>query len=180
MAGSNFPFVENPILRTNLDNAFDHIVTLLPFSESKTYNDAAKSSFRKTIIIYTASIIEALLFHLVDTKLKEDDLSTRSWELENKNVLYTVESDHQIIAADYKLKVVSGKKDKLNLARICDLLKEHKILTQPLLDKIRVIRDLRNSQHIGPHTIVKSFSKADLENAFSVARDVKNFVKERI
>jgi len=178
--GSNFPFIQNSVLRANLDDAFNHVVILLPFSESETYDEAGKSSFRKTIIIYTASIIEALLFHLVDTKLSEDDLSVRSWEIENKKILYTVGVDHEIIAGDYKLKVVSSKKDKLNLAGICEHLKEHKILTQPLLDKIHVIRELRNSQHIGPHKIVKSFSKADLENAFSVAGDVKRFVKARL
>jgi hypothetical protein len=180
MSGSNVPFIENEVLRRNLDDAFSHIVTLIPFAQSATYDATAKSYFRKTIIIYTASIIEALLFHLVDTKLSADDLASRSWEIENKVVLYKVADDHEIIGGDYKLKTSGIKKDKMNLAGICKLLKDHKILTQSLADKINVIRELRNSQHIGPHTIVKSFSKAELENAFSDASDVKSFVKTKV
>jgi len=180
MTGSNFPFIEDSILRQNLDESFDHIVILLSFSESATYNDAAKSSFRKTMIIYTASIIEALLFHIVDTELNEKDLAVSSWEFTNKKVLYEVDGAHQVVAGDFKIKVTEIKKDKLNLQQICDLLKEKNILTEPLLGKIHEIRELRNSQHIGSTRKVRAFSRKDLENAFSVASDVKSFVKAKI
>src|SRR3989338_8695190 len=116
MTGSNFPFIEDSILRQNLDESFDHIVILLSFSESATYNDAAKSSFRKTMIIYTASIIEALLFHVVDTKLKEEDITMSSWNLVNEKMLYEVNNTHKIIAGDYHFKVEKIKKEKLNLS----------------------------------------------------------------
>lgn len=180
MAESNFLFIKNVVLRQNLDEAFGHIVDLLPFVESTTYDDLAKSSFRKTIIIYTASIIEALLFHIVDTELNEDDLSVSSWELVNEKILHEVDGSHKIVAGDYKIKVTKTKKEKLNLDGICNILKKKNILTEPLLSKIDVIRRLRNSQHIGTDTKVKSFSTEDLENAFLVASDVKSFVKARI
>jgi len=159
MAGSNFPFITDPILRQNLDDAFQHIVVLIPFSESATYNDAAKNSFRKTIIIYTASIIEALLFHLVDKKLNEQDLVDICWELTNKQVLYDVSDSHQIVAGDWKQKITATKKDKLNLGGINSLLKSKKIIGNVLYDKVDLVRKLRNSQHIGPHTSIKSFPK---------------------
>lgn len=180
MAGSNFYFIRDLVLRQNLDDALNHVVTLLPFAESKTYNETAKSSFRKTIIIYTASIIEALLFHVVDLELNEEALSTSSWEILNKKTLHRVSDNHEIIAGDYKIKVKKIKKDKLNFGNICDILRDNRILTEPLLGEVNIIRELRNSQHIGPTKKVKSFSKKDLENAFSVASDVKNFVKARV
>lgn len=180
MPESNFPFIKKVVLRQNLDTAFDHILTLLPFTESSTYNDVAKSSFRKTIIIYTASIIEALLFHVVDTELTEEDLSVSTWNLVNKKTLHEVGGDHHVVAGDFKIKITKLKKDKLNLGGICDLLKEKKIVVEPLLGRVDAVRKLRNSQHIGPDKTVRSFSKKDLENAFSVASDVKSFVKARI
>ena len=73
---SNFPFIDNPVLRKNIDEAFDHILTLLPFTESEDYNEPAKSAFRKTIIIYTASIVEALLFYVLDTEFTDDDIAS--------------------------------------------------------------------------------------------------------
>ena len=180
MADSNFPFVTDPVLRQNLDEAFQHILVLLPFSESVTYDETAKSSFRKTIIIYTASIIEALLYHLVDTKLTEKDIEVQTWELVNKNVLYEVDDTHKIVAGDYKLKVAQTKKDKLNLGMIGQLLKDKGVLSKLLFDKVDWIRELRNNQHIGPHKAVKAFTKADIERAFSIASDVKTFVKGKV
>lgn len=176
MPGSNFPFITDHVLRQNLDAAFQHILVLLPFSESVTYDDTAKSSFRKTIIIYTASIIEALLYHVVDTKLSEKDLETSCWELDNKSVLYEVSDSHHIIAGDFRLKVTQTRKDKLNMGMINDILKKKKIVSKTLFDKVDKVRELRNSQHIGPHRAVKAFTKMDLEGAFAVASDVKVFV----
>ena len=71
---SNFAFVTDKILRENLDVAFEHVTDLLSLSESNSYSSLAKSSFRKTIIIYTASIIEALLLYFLKKKFTEKDL----------------------------------------------------------------------------------------------------------
>ena len=179
MVESNFIFVKDAILRQNLDDAFAHILVLLPLLESVTYNDGAKSSFRKTIIIYTASIIEALLFYVVDTEIVEQALKTYSWELQNKKVLHKVSGNHEIVAGDFKRMIIKTKKEKLNLGQICTLLRDERILTKPLFDKVDAIRELRNSQHFGLRKEVRSFSKKDLERAFSVASEIKNFVRAR-
>ena len=42
------------------------------------------------------------------------------------------------------------------------------------------MRELRNEQHIGTQKKVKSYSKDDLEEAFSVARDVKECVRRNV
>lgn len=121
-----------------------------------------------------------MLFHIIDTELDEEGLVTSSWELVNKKTLHEVDDNHKVVAGDYKMKVAKMKKEKLNLGQICDLLKERGILKEPLLGQVDAIRVLRNSQHIGPNKKIKSFTKKDLENAFSVASDVKSFVKTRV
>lgn len=180
MEVSNFPFIADVVLRRNLDEAFEHILVLLPFLESKTYDEAAKSSFRKTLIIYTASIVEALLYHLIDTKLVDADLQVRTWELSNKHVLYKVNDGHEVIAGDWKVVVEQTKKEKLNLGLMNMLLREKGITPESLFGKVDWLRELRNSQHMGPHRTVRTFTKTDLEKAFSVAGDVKSFVKAKI
>ena len=57
---SNFAFIDDEVLKTNLDIAFDHIIELITISDSD-FKPLLISSFRKTIIILMASIIEALL-----------------------------------------------------------------------------------------------------------------------
>src|SRR3990167_5449357 len=140
---SNFPFVSDLVLRENLDIAFNHILDLIPFSESKSYSDLAKSSFRKTVIIYTASIIEALLLYLLEKKYTKEDLVIYKWDFTNKIVLHEVTDSHQIIAGDYMKNPEKIKFEKLNLGNINNFLK------------------------------AKDYTKADLEFVFSVAKEVK-------
>ena len=179
MSGSSFPFIRKDILRQNLDEAFNHVVTLLPFTESSTYNEAAKSAFRKTIIIYMASIIEALLFSVLDNNFTDEEVAEHysAWELKDKNVLYVVDEKHEIVAGTYKKINSKTGKDKMNLGHVNKFLKTKNIISKSLHDKIDEVRELRNDQHIGNHKKVKSYSKNDLEKAFSVAKDVKEFVK---
>jgi len=75
MNESHFSFIRNNTLRKNIDETFDHIITLIPFAESSTYNKEAKSAFCKTIIIHTASIIEAMLYYLLDQHYSDRDIS---------------------------------------------------------------------------------------------------------
>ena len=182
MTESNFPFVKNEILRQNLDEAFDHILTLLPFTESVTYNEVAKSAFRKTIIIYTASIVEALLFYVLDKKFIDDDVKEYygNWELADKKVLYEIDGSHHIVAGDYKKVLGKMGKEKMNLGQIADFLKNKKIISKNFFETIDELRVLRNEQHIGTHTQVKSYTNDNLEKAFSVAGEVKKFTQKQI
>lgn len=178
---SNFSFVNNEIRRQNLDDAFDYIVTLLPFTESVSYNEPAKSAFCKTIIIYTASIVEALLFHLLDSKFTDSDIVDfySSWELKDKKELYIVNDSHKIVSGDYKKVLGKTSKAKMNLAQISDFLKAKKIIDKNLHTDIDTIRILRNEQHFGVHKKVHTYTKNNIENSFFIASKVKNFVKKK-
>lgn len=182
MEVSNFQFINNSVLRQNLDEAFDHIITLLPFTESKTYNNTAKSSFRKTIIIYTASIVEALLFCILDKKFTDDEVFGyySSWRLENEKILFEVKETYKIVAGDYKKFPSKKGKEKMNLGQISNFLKDKQLINKILHKKIDVLRQLRNEQHFGTHRKVKSYSKKDLEQAFAIARKVKEFTQNNI
>lgn len=67
----------------------------------------------------------------------------------------------------------------MNLGQIAVFLKAKKIINKNLLETIDELRVLRNEQHIGTHTQVKSYTKNNLEKAFSVAHEVKEFVQKR-
>lgn len=183
LSESNFPFITNAVLRGNIDMVFDHILVLTAFGESKDYSKEAKSSFRKSIIIHTAAIVEGLLFYLLDIKFKEDDIEEfySSWELEEKKVLYVVEEGrYEVIAGNFVKKPGKGAKKKLNLAQITNYLREKKIINNEIESGIDKIRRLRNEQHIGLHETIKTYNKSDLEEAFSIAREVKEFVRNNL
>lgn len=180
MSNSSFGFISNEILRQNLDESFDHIVNLIPLIDSGVYSDTATGAFRKTCIIYTASIIEALLFHIIDTQLSDEDLTEYTWKLTNKKVLFKVNDSYEIVAGDYKKEGKVLDKEKLNLGSNSKILRDKKILTKSLFDKIDEVRILRNGQHIGPNKDIKQYTKKDLEKAFSVASDVKTFTINKL
>lgn len=170
---SHFDFISNKSLKDNLDVAFDHILTLIPLSGSTSYSLLEKSSFRKTIIIYTASIIEALLYNQICEKCDDKALIKKEWELDNVKDLYVVDNTHKIVAGDYVQKSKRLRPDKMNLGIINKLLFEVKIINKNLYDKIDQVRLLRNDQHFGTHKVIKEYSKKDLEFVFSVAKEVK-------
>ena len=174
---SKFNFVEDKILEENLNITFRHVLDLVPLLDDSKYNKVSKSSFRKTIIIHTASIIEALLFYVLVSNFDEKDLEIKTWKLKNKKELHKVNDEHRIISGDYKVVVEKIKLNKLNLGSLSIFLKDKGFVNNSLHAKIDKVRKLRNEQHLGTHIKIKDYSKKDIEFVFSVAKDVKDLSK---
>ena len=172
---SNFSFVPDDILRENLDIMFDHIIVLLSLSESQEYSEILKSSFRKRIIIYTASIIEALLLWSLKKNKTEEELSRKQLVFKPHKIIYEISATERIVLGKDEEKIEKCKFEKLNLDQINHLCKEHSIIASDFFDKVDIVRVLRNRLHISTlNMIEKDYSKTDLEFVFSVAREVKN------
>jgi undecaprenyl pyrophosphate phosphatase UppP len=73
MSSSRFDFVSDGVTRVHLERAFVLVIALVTVSETPQYSDEIKSSFRKTAIIHTASIIEALLLLILKSRKTEND-----------------------------------------------------------------------------------------------------------
>lgn len=177
MADSNFPFVSDTILRKNMDVAFDHIVGLIYILDSED-SSVAKSSYRKTIIIHTASIIEALLFHLLDRKHTDEDVAKfyRRWELKNMREICVSQEGMKIVWGEYVQIDSNTSKDKLNLSQIQGFLTTKEVLDSELNKNVDYIRNLRNKQHLSTQKEIKTYTNSDLNKAFDVAKKVKEFV----
>lgn len=172
---SNFAFIKDRNLRENIDIVFDHIVELVSLSESNQYNEVIKSSFCKTIIIYTASIIEALLLYILQQKKSEEEYAQSKKSFKIEKVLYKVDEKKRIVlGAEVEEKEKFSFK-KINLGQINKLCKEKGFIKEELFKDIDSVRELRNRQHIGLLSEVdKDYTKKDLEFVFSVANKVKN------
>ena len=168
---TNFSFVDNVILRSNLDLALDHINELVTVSESKTYSNKPIqiSSFRKTIIIHIAAIIEAILlwkFKKVCTSQKVE--LDNDWKYLDIKILYKIIDSEEIIAG----KRVKKKRpiDKLNFLQITKQCLKYKVIKSKLAKDIDQVRTYRNKQHLGGLSAIEQrYSKKNLEFCFSVA-----------
>lgn len=173
---SSFPFVADKVLQSNLDTAFGHIVKLVSLSLSSEYKGepVLVSSLRKTIIIHTAAIVEALLlwrlkqFYRTSTVELPDE-----WRYFEIKTLHIINSSEEVIAG--KRKKERKHIDKLDFLRITDLCWVNRIITSSALrGEIDRVRFFRNRLHIGSLTeIEKEYSKSDLEFCFGVAKKVK-------
>jgi hypothetical protein len=91
MSTTRFSFVPDKIVRTHLERAFELVKELLLLSEAKNYSPELKSSLRKTMIIYTASIIEVLLLLILkscktekDCGVEKDSIGKTLYEVNNR------------------------------------------------------------------------------------------------
>ncbi|MBI4136213.1 MAG: hypothetical protein HY481_01515 [Candidatus Vogelbacteria bacterium] len=177
---SNFSFIHDGILRENLDITFDHLLELLSLSESPDYTDTLKSSFRKTVIIYTASIIEALLLWVLKENKTEDELSKKQTVFRISKVIYKINETEQIVLGKNKIKIEKSRFEKLNLDQINSLCKDHGLISKDVFGDIDKVRTLRNRLHISTLKVIeKDYSKTDLEFVFSVASEIKNLAKRQ-
>lgn len=182
MAESQFTFVTSDSLRQNIDATFWHIAELISIVDDSRYPSEAKSAFCKSVIIHTGSVIEALLYALLDTRYSDDDIKIfyATWQLKPYKELHEVDARTKIVAGTYKLVPSKTTKAKLNLANIADILKENGDISADLHKQITQVRTLRNEQHLATQQKLKLYTRKDVSNVFKIARKVKEHVQREL
>lgn len=171
---SDFPFVDNDVLKVNLDTAVQHITELVAIADN--YDRILSSSFRKTIIINTASIIEALLSWKLKKKVKTKEVElSDEWKFYDAKTLYEISASEEVVGA--KRRRERKQVDKLDFVRIIDLCVKHKIVTKQFSKDLHKVRELRNRLHLGGLAEVeREYTKKDLNFVFGVAERARSAV----
>lgn len=182
---SNFSFIDNLILWGNLDITFDHIIELIYLLEKPTKKDEYSivkiSSFRKTIIIYTASIIEVFLLWKLKKIIKSDKIKLgEGWKYKDIKKIHTLKNDpiEEIIWCKRKKYTEEKKFKKLNLIEINRLCEKYKIIKNDIFKEVEKVRMLRNRLHISGLRELEHYTKNDLEFVFSVAKKIKSIASK--
>lgn len=176
---NRFSYISSKVLQSNLGRALEHIAHLLSLTESESYKTKSLliSSLRKTIIIHTASIIEALLLWKLKQKIVGRKVKlSEEWKYFEIVVLHKDDESREIIAGKRKSEVKSV--DKLDFLRIIELCFKHKIVPRKLSDELHAIRKLRNRLHLGGlKEMERKYKKEDLIFAFDVLIKTERRVK---
>lgn len=171
---SNFSFVEDDILRGNIYTAFEHLMELVYLSDLPTYTSSLRSSFRKTAIVYTASIIEALLVWFLKSMVSEENLTRETKSFKISRELYKINNQDRIVLGSHVVNIEPVKLGKINLGDINTLCRDHSVINEQIYKDVDKVRILRNRLHIGTLAAIDSeYSIKDLEFVFSVAREIK-------
>jgi len=173
---TGFEFVDDTVLRSNIEVAFEHILELTTISESKNFGKTiAVSSFSKTIIIHIGAIVEALMHWKLKKRCSTDKLELiNEWVYPDLKILFEINESEQIIAG--KRKSEKRDVDRLEFLQIIRLCEKHSIIkSKTLLRDVDKIREYRNKQHIGGLAgIERKYSRRTLNFCFNtVVRVVK-------
>ena len=182
MSGDNFSFIDDSSLRTNLNTVFELIFELTSILESKSYRQkqAITSSLRKTIIIYTASVIEALLYHIIKQQIGSQKICLEEeWHYYDQKIFHKLDDDTEIIGG-YRKRITKDV-NKIDFSTMIKLCKSHRLIKQQvLIKKLDRIRILRNRLHLGAiANIERKYTRIQLEFCNNVLEEVIRIIKSK-
>ncbi|MCK5466202.1 hypothetical protein KAI56_01740 [Candidatus Parcubacteria bacterium] len=173
----NFDFIKNDILKENIAINMQYVFFLYSLEREYELPGATTYSVFKTIILYTASIVESLLNYKLKELIKEGKIeSSKIMTVEDKYIhiadLHIVSPKERICGVKkikkYK-QLTDGTtfKDLNKVAKNCDLFNER------LFKKSEKLREMRNKIHLVALTeIDNKYSQSDIDNVFEIAKDI--------
>lgn len=182
----DFTHIEDPLLRENAQHVWSDITELiwLLLDTKKFESIRLENCLRKTIIIYTASILEALLRlniqrHLGPGKVslnyewgKREMLCPKENKEDEQRMVFEKEKgeeEHRIVL----VKETRERKgtEQMNFNGMILLCRENNLLNSSLLDDLDTIRNIRNGLHIGGlAAVIKTYSQEDMDFALDTVR----------
>lgn len=145
-----FSFIQDPVLKNEIDQNLMFVMKLIDLFENTPNNgiyEIMRFWYKKTIIIFTASIVEAVLLYTIKIleikhdrcfwikKIKEKEIfkisdDEKLWLYKEKKVKY----DPRIMTFDDSISILGDEK--------------WDIFTDDICNKIHELRNLRNGVHI--------------------------------
>ena len=178
MDESKFSFVTDSVLRENLNNSYkfiEHLLFLLTYKKLESWEP---SYYRKTAIIETASIIEALLAYTLKETVSEDGsiVGEEEWVTCGKPIWAgDLKEGKRVELRRVKKERKRTPIEKLNLDWIRKELWKRKMIHESLREEIEKVRNLRNQQHLLGMDMVKVYSDEEMRETFKTAGNVFKF-----
>jgi len=142
----NLEFIKDEALRQRTEDSIEYLYTLYEESKGDDKNDLYRTETYRVIILYTVSIIEALLFYIYERK---------------GVVIMKIEHKERItLPNSYKNKTVGGKicvlvekttektESEISLRELVNFLEKKKVLKKATVKKLLNLIQTRNSVHL--------------------------------
>lgn len=178
---NRFDFVKDELLRKNLNEIFIDIIHLLDLSEK--HPDPIQTNLRRAVLMYTASIIEALVHYIVAKGVSPLEYEEEEWKFDgNPHVCHEFEDEN-----GRKAQIVCGKRFKKHIAitrstqfkPILKVASDHNLISSALCERVDQVRQLRNRIHLaGLQELEKKYPQEMLEEVFGVAREITVVAEE--
>lgn len=142
---NRFNFISDANLKSNISIAAQYIAFLYDLSNSYDVPGSVRYSIYKTIVIYAASITEALFFYAL-----KDVLSVRpskNKEYKKIKAIYTLDNGEELFLCSKK--ITDRAWNDVGFSALNQYAKSKNIIDSDLHDKCEILRKQRNKIHIG-------------------------------
>ena len=162
----DFSFIGNTTLRRNVEHVLRDVSELMSVLWLQK-KDRIKNCLRKTIIIYVASIVEALLLWKIESEVGSGEVVLpNEWKQYDVRVLFANE-DFELISARRSREIKDV--NKLDFNRMVVLCEQKKLINKSLLKDLDKVRKMRNKLHIGGvEGVTKVYTRANIEFVLEV------------
>lgn len=177
LKNNRFAFVKNEILKENIAIKMQHIVFLVSLEEEYELPGAVTYSAFKTIILFTASIVESLInYKLHDLiglgEIEEEKIMGKEEKYPICKEIFKISETEKVCGVKkvMKPKKLSDNTDFIELNRAA---KKSGLFTEAIFKKAEKIRETRNRIHpYGLKEVDDKYSKDEINNIFSMANSI--------
>lgn len=173
-----FHFIEDTTLRRNLGDALSQVAELTAVSEA--YEPMVKAGFLKMAIVFTASIVEAVLHFYVKRKIAHS-IWRNDWKYTGIKTFETIsERPKKEIIMAYREKEILDLNDNVQFKDLIQILHDDNLWPHTALEeKVHDLRKKRNNIHLmALGRIDREYSKQMVDEIFNTAREVLLMVEE--
>ena len=161
MEDINFSFIGDSVFRRNVQRVFRDVFGLIALL-SDDVSPSVVSCLRKTVVLYTASIIEALVLWKIRQEVVAEKVTLKNeWKYLDPKLIHTTDA-YEIIWAKRKEEERSISNLDFNvMIRIC---RDKNIFGDALLLDLDKVRKLRNEIHTDRlENVVKTYRMVNVE-----------------
>lgn len=182
---TRFDFVENKTLRENIAINMQYIAFLYSLENEYDLPGAVTYSVFKTIIVFTASIIESLINYKLrllvsQKKIKETDImgSETIYQCFKKKE-YPISPTETIMAGIKKISKVKKLEDDTILKTLNKAAKRSGLFNQKLFDKSEQLREKRNNIHLTAlNKVEDQYTQEEIDKLFKDAKEIIDRIRD--
>jgi len=172
----HFDFIKDEKIKYSLELFESYVFSV--YESLQDCNDKFLYDFKKhTIMIYIGSVVEAMVYYFAKEKLSNKEKYRRKYlEIEEFRKLQDIKKTENLYICELVKKEISLN-DSINFKALIDWLKDKKLMTQEIIDKIDNFRKTRNSVHINVYKNWEEIFESLIE-FFNDFKDIKKFIRE--
>ncbi len=178
-------FIKNEILKANISVNFKYISFLSYLVESEQISQDSQYSVFKNILLYSASIIEAVLHHTLATlikkgKIEASNVMPKIEKYSNRKTLFKTSDGLEICGVHFK-KEPQRLSNSINFIEINRACKRAKILDKTAFEKVEQLREKRNRIHLSGLSKVDDFyEEKDIKEALKLIVEILELSEEKM